>query len=395
MRTTDLPGQDDGALPEAADGAGQPPQLRAGGPLDEKAAAGPSQEMAPSGETGHGSTQEDMAVNDHATPPDVSSEGDCPDLEDVAAFLDGTLPAGRRAAIVEHLASCDSCSEILAGALRFEVDEEQRVSPQALPQRPFERADRRRDRWPVRSRVAWRRGAAAAVAAVLVASLGLLLVRGTGDVSTAGLSADLLKSPAAMRKVPWSDKVMRGNGPPQKEMQQDLADFRLGVRLLDLRLALAGGKKVDAETTLRHIVIVLQAMDFVPPESAKAFGRLGKELDRGKPPAALLPEAAAEEKKLADAGVEGPFVDLGRWTEACRLGAAARQETIFHSRAARRLLDRAPALGEGLPGGGDGPNQQAAGILSEIKAAAAADPIDFDTLGNRCTKLLEQLDPED
>jgi Putative zinc-finger len=337
-----------------------------------------------------------MAVNDHALPPDAPpSDGSCPDEEEIAAFIDGTLPAGRRAAVAKHLASCESCSENYASALRFTVDEEERVSPQALQQHPFERADRRRQRWAVRSR-AWRRGAVAAVAAVaavLVASLGLLLVRGTGDISTEGMSADLLKSPAAMRK-PWSDRVMRSGG-PREEMPQDLADFRLGVRLLDLRLALADGDKGGAMMTLGHIDNVLHAMDFVPPESAKAFYRMREELDRGRPPAALLPEAAAEEKKLGDAGVEGEFVDLGRWTEACRIGAAARQEKIFHSRATRRLLDRAPALGADLPGGGEGPNQQAAEILSQIKTAASADPINFDALGTRCQDLLKLLDPED
>lgn len=393
MRTTEFPGQGEGAPPDAADGAGHPLRRPDGGPLDEKAPAGPSQEMAPSGETGLGSTQEDMAVKHHVLPPDAPpSDGSCPDEEDIAALLDGTLPAGHRPAILEHVASCESCSEIFAGALRFEVDEGHRVSPQTPQQRPFERADRRRDRWSIRSR-AWRRGAAAAVAAVLVASLGLLLVRGSaGDLSTESLSADLMKSPAGVRMGPLPRPHMRGPG-GEKEMPQNLADFRLGVRLLDLRLALAGGKKDDAADTLHRLGIVLRAMDFVPHESVEAFDRMQKELNGDTPPAALLPKAAAEEKKLADAGVEGQFVDLGRWTEACRLGAAARQENVFHSRAARRLLDQAPALGEGLPGSGDGPNQQAAGIWREIKTAAGR--LDFDVLGKRCTALVDQLDADD
>jgi Putative zinc-finger len=394
VRTTDLPGQGDDAPPDAANGAGHPPRQPASSPLDEKAPAGPSQEMAPSGETGHGSTQEDMAVNDHAPQPDASGNGSCPDLEeDVAAFLDGTLPAERRAAMVEHLASCESCNEIFAGALRFQVDEQQRVTPQAPPQRPFERADRRRRRWGEVPPRAWRRRAAPAIAALLVASLGLSLVwwrvRSAGEISTEGLSADLVKSPAAlqaaMEKVPWGHTMRGSGGPGENEVPLDLGDFRLGVRLLDLRLALASGKKEQAASTLSHLESVLHAMDFLPPEIQPAFRRIASELDRDIPPAALLPKAAAEEKKLASAGVEGQFVDLGRWTEACRLSAAARQEPFFHSRATRRLLDKVEALGEGLPG-------SAAETLRAIKAAAGAGRIDFDTLGSRCEELLNQLD---
>jgi hypothetical protein len=407
--------------------------------------------MAPSGETRIGSTQENMAVNDHAPPPDPPSHGSCPDENEIAALLNRTLPAWRRAAIEVHVASCETCSENYDSALRLEVDEEQRMSLQAPQQRPFEGAaemdeplrvtpqapqqrpleetvatvdadrtatvaggltrghrvpdgqrphfdvdfaEERADRWAIRSR-AWRRGAVTAVAAMLVASLGLLLVRGTGDLSTEGLSADLLKSPAAIEKVPWQGRTMRGGPGGGKEMQQNLADFRLGVGLLDLRLALAGTKIDPADTALRRIRTVLGAMNFVPRENLDAYQRIRNELNGGTPPAALLPEAAAEEKKLASAGLKGQFVDLGRWTEACRLGAAARQQEVFHSRAARRLLDQGPALGEGLSGSGDGPNQRAAEILRDIKAAAGAERIDFDTLGKRCTDLLDQLDSYD
>jgi hypothetical protein len=47
----------------------------------------------------------------------------CPDTEDIAAFLDGMLPANQRQRILYHLAICHRCYEVLAGAARFLEDE--------------------------------------------------------------------------------------------------------------------------------------------------------------------------------------------------------------------------------------------------------------------------------
>ena len=38
----------------------------------------------------------------------------CPDLEVLAVFLDGLEAEERRAQIVEHLADCDDCRELVA-----------------------------------------------------------------------------------------------------------------------------------------------------------------------------------------------------------------------------------------------------------------------------------------
>jgi hypothetical protein len=40
----------------------------------------------------------------------------CPTDEEIAAFLDGGLAAGERARITAHLAGCESCFEVFAGA---------------------------------------------------------------------------------------------------------------------------------------------------------------------------------------------------------------------------------------------------------------------------------------
>ena len=46
----------------------------------------------------------------------------CPPLEDLAAFLDGNLPEDGRARVTAHLADCERCYEVFAGAARFQED---------------------------------------------------------------------------------------------------------------------------------------------------------------------------------------------------------------------------------------------------------------------------------
>jgi hypothetical protein len=343
-----------------------------------------------------------MEANEQALSAEPPTGTGCPDLEDLAAFLDGTLAPERRDSMIEHLASCESCYEIFAGAVRFQADEPQAETTweaQETPQGDAGLAKRRTDRpferrWPVRSRP-WRRGAAAAIAALLVAAIAPLVwwrVGNAGEISTAGLSAELLKSPAGTLKLPWGKTFRNANKPP--EVPPDLGDFRLGVRLLDLRLALASGQLAAAEDTLRRLESLLDALWLPLPEIRAAYQGIQKELDR-TPPAALLPKAEAAEKSLFAAGVEKESVELGSWTEACRLAGATRQPEIFRSRAARRQLERARAPSKetfGTTAGDGGADPRPAEILGQIKAAAGAPKLDFGALASHCTDLLESLD---
>jgi hypothetical protein len=44
--------------------------------------------------------------------------GSCPTEEEIAVFLDGMVAAGERRRILAHLARCESCYEVFAGAAR-------------------------------------------------------------------------------------------------------------------------------------------------------------------------------------------------------------------------------------------------------------------------------------
>jgi hypothetical protein len=368
---------------KSAESAGSGPAPGAGA---ENRGPGPSKELEPPGEIGGDTIVETTAAT-----------AECPDLEDIAAFLDGRLPADRRALLIEHLAGCESCYEAYAGAASFLEEDSQTADsrqPEPLaPPGPFERPDRVGRRGEPQA-PRWRGWWAAAVAALLAVAVGLLLVRwlggAGGELSTERL-ASLVGGPAAASAVPWKGRVTRGPAEPA-DVPPDLQSFRLGVRFLDLRLTLAGGDREGADEALRRLNQLLEGIDFLPEETKEAYRQLRSAAHKPDvAPRSLLPDAAAWEAKGFKDLVEPRYVELGRWTEACRLAGVSGKPDLFRERATRRVLDQAVAPDTKEPSD-LGP--RAIEILSTLDQAVRAGRLDAAALGKRCQELLEQLDSD-
>ncbi len=91
--------------------------------------------------------------------------GECPDLESIAAYLDGRLGERERDRVAAHIAECDDCAFIFSEAAQTRVTAD--ITREALASRV--RA------WVSRPAVLWPSAAALATAAVLVAGVGLSL----------------------------------------------------------------------------------------------------------------------------------------------------------------------------------------------------------------------------
>jgi hypothetical protein len=383
--------------PESPDLAAVPaaPE-RVEAPGIEKRDPGPSQEVEPPGGTGGDTISEPMAAtHDH--------DG-CPDPEEIAAFLDGTLSRIRRARLIEHLASCERCYEVFAGAADFmgESAEEPALLP-AEPRRPFEPATGggepgRRDRRAAPARFhRWRWAAAAALAAVLAVAAGTLLVgwRDRQLLSTERYARHVAVSALATAPFAWG-RTLRGGAGEGEEVPLDQTSFKLGVRLLDLRAALAAGNRESAEVALQRLGPVLKDVVLLPPEIPKAYQEMADQLRAGAVPGSLLSAASTWEKQLFQVFKDDPntplYVAVGSWTEACRLAGEARQPGLFRDSATRRLLGKVVAPGEDDASHllGEAPGA----ILRAIRADVAAGRIDPAALGKRCRSLLEQLDPD-
>ncbi|HEV3077126.1 MAG TPA: hypothetical protein VHB47_22075 [Thermoanaerobaculia bacterium] len=230
---------------------------------------------------------------------------------------------------------------------------------------------------------------------MLAATVGLVVFlqggRGAGP-STEQLAS--LVGPVPSGQFNWG-RTLRGG--PGTEEQPDLPPedeaFQLGVQFLDLRLALASGNREDADDALRRFHLLFERMPIPPLETRAAYDGLRKRLGPQVAPPTLLAAAAAAEKKAMEELLEDPrLVELGRWTEACRLVGQNGRADLFRKPATLRVLDEAMR-----PGGKDADNldPQALAKVRSIRDTIAGGRIDLATLGERCADLLHQLAGDD
>ncbi len=110
--------------------------------------------------------------------PVTRDAGECPDLETLAAYLDGRVAEGDRARIAAHLTACESCYFVFAEAARMDTGVAREPAP---------------PRWWARPRVLWPTAAAglAAAAALVLAVSGSLTSSGRDVPDLTPLQASL------------------------------------------------------------------------------------------------------------------------------------------------------------------------------------------------------------
>jgi len=283
------------------------------------------------------------------------------DLEDLAAYIEGKLSPAERAAITAHLADCDDCFPVFAEAVRIGQEEEDEAAA-ADPvlggdpaPGPFERRKTAFHRVPGSRRPAnrWLPAAAAAVLALalgtalhwsinmrptvskpvlLVLNIGTAVYRPWLPISTSEIFASLSGVPGLTEKMSHGP-VLRGGS---QETGVDSAEaFKLGVLEVDLGLSLARDKSRAAEIC-RQIANILAASGFLEEET-NAFRNATSTLLSGKAPYNLdksLGQTLEEAKPAFSSG----YLDFGRWAEAGRLSAIARNERFFASQKNRSFL---------------------------------------------------------
>lgn len=256
----------------------------------------------------------------------------CPPLEDIAAFLDGKLSEGERARVVAHLADCESCYAVFAGAARFQLaEEEESRAPEATEDKALAPAV------PLRRRTILRW--ALPVAAVLVLGLATIPLYQQYNRMPEMTSDELvdLEALASVRTDRlWDDK--RGHS---ESTTLDSRPFEtlVGAHLVDLRLNLTRGDRKESLRVLPRINGLIGELLFVD-EQAKFYKNAYGELDEGRrTPEELVEEAARIEAELTELHADSPHLAFGKWTEAGRLSALARDPRFFEDSDNRRFPD--------------------------------------------------------
>lgn len=266
----------------------------------------------------------------------------CPPLEDLAAFLDGRLSGEERARMTAHLADCERCYEVFAGAARFQEDSAQKGRvfrfpfPKRKPADPEKPADR--DRWKT---------AALAASALLVVGLGSFIGYQTFLAQQEMVVADLIEPLQGQEAANQLYEYTRHRSGAEEEgaLSWEAPSFMVGVLLVDLRLSLAAGDVKSSEDLLREIGAELKKVLLMDDEANRYFAeatRLAQtpSVDLLRQIAATAPE---RERRLGDedeSSLDPEFLAFGKWTEAARLAAVTRTPDFFEKWSNRRLLNR-------------------------------------------------------
>jgi hypothetical protein len=251
------------------------------------------------------------------------------DLELLAALIDGRLSGEERARAVKLLADSDEALELFANAMRDQRAQAPKVVPISTARRWLQ--------WKVMAPIA----AAAALAAVAVPRL---LGPGVNGVLATQLAMELTRDPgfAGALHEGWEQRgwtVTRGvretgtarTGSP---MESKLA-FRLGVRSVDLQIALQRADTALAGRLTSEILETLGAVGFsdvVLTSYTTLKSRLATQ-----PLSRSIESASRAESELRDL-LASPSFEFGEWAGAADLAAQAHDASFFESSHGTRYI---------------------------------------------------------
>ncbi len=260
----------------------------------------------------------------------IELERDAPDLEDLAAYLDGRLSAERRAQVEERLLHDEDYYDVFTENVQFLQQHGQQEQAAAGGGEVVAPAA-----WWRSSKVIAALAVPAAIAATLVVAVSLprLMLGPTIDDWVARLDAKAVTSSKDLWHDPDWQRPRGGSGStpvqPDLRRQQELA-FRIGTRTVDLQVALAAGDRTVARGAATQLKQWTGDSFYLLPYR-QAWAELMERIDV-EDPSALRAEVAELERHLAEQGFEGGPADrykLGKWNEAGRLAALAKDAKVL------------------------------------------------------------------
>ncbi len=274
----------------------------------------------------------------------VDQPSPCPSAEELAAFLDGTLDAGRRSAVLSHVADCPDCSEIVAGAAAVAAAVRRDPTPELRLSGTKALADvvpigRGRARPAPRRERIW-----IGVAAVVLLAVGVALLlpshRGDGGFPPAREVAAALRSTGDL--AAFAEHFWTGEGDAHSfgaTLTPSKTAFRTGVLLTDLQIAVAAGDSAAADAVVGRLSPLLAG-----DAENGAVADVLVALRRGDADGAA--SETAELARALELRLPAQPAAFGRWAESGRLAARTRRGAYFARAEVRefpRELDAPPA----------------------------------------------------
>lgn len=256
------------------------------------------------------------------------------DLELIAALIDGRLAGEDRARAMKLLANSDEALEIFAQAMREQHEvPESKVVPIS--------ASRHWRRWKVWVPVA-------AAAGLTIALVPRMTDRGTKAVLANEYAMELSRDPRFTSGLPegWEQRgwrVTRGVGSfgeggavAQVGSRRDSSiAFRLGVRSVDLQVALSRGDSAVAMQLTDEILDALGAVSYAQPV-AEAYANFKSQLGTNRLAQSIVLAADAE-REMRKIVPSAPF-EFGQWVGAAELAARTHDGSFFESSRGTRFI---------------------------------------------------------
>lgn len=257
------------------------------------------------------------------------------DLELIAAFIDGRLVGDDRARAMKLLADSGEALELYAQAVRERYGTpDSEVVPIATR--------RRRPHWKLVIPIA-------AAAGLAIITIPVLRNRGVSPVSAREYAMELGRDPrfvsgltAGWEQRSW--RVTRGAGaavPDSGSAADSAVAFRLGVRSVDLQVALQEGDTALARRMVDDILDMLNSVALAAPV-AQRYEELRSHLSTDTQ-AGTTNRASDAERHLRERLASAPFA-LGQWIGAAQLAARTRDSVFFHSAYSTRSLESLDGL---------------------------------------------------
>jgi hypothetical protein len=259
------------------------------------------------------------------------------DLELLAALLDGKLSGAEREKAVKLLADSDDALELFASAARDE----------RLAAEPPRRVIPIRRQWKIAIPIA-------AAAAITLGVFPRLVGLGGNAASASELAVAVLSIPGGrggagaylLANTGWEQRgwpQTRGAGgargvpaPSQKDsVEASRRVFRLGVRTVDLMVALRSGDTAAARHVTDDIIQTLDEVDLSGPVK-KAYSELERNL-RAVPIDESIKRASKIEPDLRHL-VNSSVFENAQWMGAAELASRAHDASFFESKKSARFV---------------------------------------------------------
>lgn len=263
-------------------------------------------------------------------------------MEELAALIDGRLEGDDRADLLAHVESCEACYEIYTETLRFR--EEEATSGDAevasLSDRSHQSGQSRSKQrfWFAAGSLA----AGALLAVVIWSPVGERFVgglRGEGSLAVGNLIADLSvgQDEAAAHNAYDGSGWSRTRGLADHLNERERS-FRLGVRVVDLTLALSAKDHSQAQQLLPEVVALSDGFD-ISEHVVATFREIQRLLEAGEDHEKALDLALIADGYATDLADRAAF-ELGKWAEAGRLAALSEEVAYFRRAKIRSLPSR-------------------------------------------------------